>query len=120
MVKALMQWRGALGLRWKLAAKDLEAVPRIVQLSLSQSGICRGHQLLKPVGSSARSLASTGVFFLLSLFDEQRVNVWMFGQERFGLPSPFIGRSAKACWTSCASRTAGSASALASRPNACW
>jgi hypothetical protein len=51
----------------------------IVQLSLSQGGIGRGHQLLKPLGPGPRGLSSTAVRFLLSLFGEQFINVWMFG-----------------------------------------
>ena len=51
MVKALLQRRGAIRLRWKLAAKDLETIPSIVQLSQSQGRIGCGYELLEPGAS---------------------------------------------------------------------
>jgi len=88
VVKPLLQWCNTRSLGGELAAKQFEAVFRVVEKSLAKRGIGASHQLLETLSPCVRDLPSTSLVILLSLLDKERFDVGMPGEKRIGLVAP--------------------------------
>src|SRR5919202_1756021 len=91
VIEPLVHRRDAIRFRWKLAAKQLEAVPRVVQEPLAQRCISRGDELVEALDPGAGRLSATRFLVLLPLLGEKSFHVGVLCQEGFGLLAPRFG-----------------------------